>query len=325
MSATSAFSPVGATCGRNARRARIALVVTFLNEAAHLPRLLGSIGSQTEPPDQVLLVDDGSGDGSAEIASAFAAEQPYARALVRPRRTQQRDRLAAAPELQAFTWGVAHLDDGWDVVAKVDGDLELSPDLCAAVRDEFSRDPRLGLVGSYLSIQNPDGIWEREQHPEYHIRGANKFYRRACFEEIGPLPAFLGWDTIDELRARRAGWLTRSISPAAGDTRHLRPTGAYDGRLRAASRWGTCAWGYGAHPLWVLLGAVRRSSQRPYVLRGASYWIGWALAAARRSPRAEPELRAYTRREQLDTLWGRRRRVAPAQSEPAPVPQQPHP
>ena len=304
MSAISALSSVGAVGARTGGRARIALVVTFLNEAAHLPRLLGSIERQTEPPDQVLLVDDGSGDGSAEIASAFAAVQPYARALVRPRRAEQRDRLAAAPELQAFTWAVAQLDDGWEVVAKVDGDLELSADLCEAVRDEFSRDPRLGLVGSYLSIQNPNGIWEREPHPEHHIRGANKFYRRACFEEIEPLPAFLGWDTIDELRARRAGWLTRSISPPAGDSRHLRPTGAYDGRLRAARRWGTCAWGYGAHPLWVLLGAMKRSSQRPYVLRGASYWLGWALAAARRSPRAELELRAYTRREQLETLRG---------------------
>jgi poly-beta-1,6-N-acetyl-D-glucosamine synthase len=295
---------------KRAGRAHLAVVICFLNEAMHLPTLLESLMRQTEPPDQVLLVDDGSTDGSRTIAERCAARWAHVTALRRPPRPAATDRLARAPELQAFSWGVSRLAPGWDIVAKLDGDLKLSADLCEGVRDQFAADAQLGITGSYLSLITPDGRLEREQHRPDHVRGATKFYRRACFEAIAPVPAFLGWDTIDELRARQLGWATRSFSPKGGDSIHLRPTGAYDGRLRAYRRWGHCAWAYGAHPFWVVLGAVRRARRRPYVLAGASFWWGWAMAGMRGHPRAEPSLRAHTRKEQIGairaTLRGRR-------------------
>lgn len=294
-------------------RAHLAVLICFLNEAEHLATLLTSIERQTEPPDQLLLIDDGSTDGSVTIARAFAAAHPRVRVLQRPRRPAENDRLVDAPELQAFAWAVAHLEGKWDIVAKLDGDLELSPGLCEEVRDRFAEDPQLGIVGSYLSLIGPDGEFQHEHHRSDHVRGANKFYRRRCFEQIMPLPSVLGWDTIDELRARRCGWTTASFSPRSGDSLHLRPTGAHDGPLRAYRRWGRCAWGYGSHPLWVLLGSVRRGMQRPYVLCGVNFWWGWAAAALRRCPRAEPELRMFTRYEQLSAIrsfprrWSRAR------------------
>src|ERR1700722_16749443 len=107
------------------RRARLAVVVCFLNEAELLPALLGSIEAQSEPPEQLLLVDDGSTDGSGRLAPAFADRGGYAGAVSRPVRGPSGDRLAGAPELRAFLWGVGLLDPGWDIVAKLDGDLDL--------------------------------------------------------------------------------------------------------------------------------------------------------------------------------------------------------
>src|SRR5205085_9797890 len=104
-----------------------------------------------------------------------------------------------------------------------------------------------------------------------------------------------------------------SFALASGETVHLRPKGAYHGRLRACRRWGRGAWAYGAHPIWVLLSGVRRLADPPYALAGLSYMFGWAVAAARRSPRAEPEVRAYARREHLLELrrWIARRETPP--------------
>ncbi len=132
-----------------------------------------------------------------------------------------------------------------------------------------------------------------------HVRGANKFYRRTCYEQISPIPAQLGWDAFDELRARAAGWRTETFAATGGDVIHLRPTGGFDGLLRGYRRWGVCAWAYGAHPLGVLAGALRRARQRPVVLGGLFYLIGWAGAALSRYPRLEPETRAFARREDL--------------------------
>lgn len=291
-------------------RMRVAAVISFQNEADHLPRLLASIDAQTEPPDQLVFVDDGSGDESGALVGAYQAEHPWVVVLTRDGRADpERDRLADAPELRAFVAGVEALAEPWDVVAKIDGDLALSATLFADVRERFRADPRLGITGSYLSVIDGDGRLRREPHPEEHVRGPNKFYRRSCYEQITPLPTQLGWDTLDDLRARTRGWRTLSFAATAGDTIHLRPTGAHDGQLRAFRRWGLCAWAYGAHPLAVVLGAVHRARMRPYLLGGVSYLWGWLAAAVTGYPRVEPETRAFARREDLRRIGAIARRA----------------
>lgn len=283
-------------------RLRLAVVVAFADEERYLPRLLASIAGQSEPPDELLLVDDGSRDRSPELAEEFAAEHGYARVLRLPSRARAKDRLEGAPELKAFRWGVDQLQPGWQIVAKVDGDLELSATLCEEIRDAFLADPRLGITGSYLSTITPSGARKRERHVSQHVRGPNKFYRRECYELISPLPEHLGWDEIDTLRARRLGWHTRSLESRSGDSLHLRPTGSRDGSLRAFRRWGRCAWAYGAHPLWVLLIGLRFLFVRPFVLAGLAYLFGWLLSAARRYPRAEADVIAHCRVEEFDRV-----------------------
>jgi N-acetylglucosaminyl-diphospho-decaprenol L-rhamnosyltransferase len=288
---------------------RVALVISFQNEAEHLPRLLASLDAQTEPADQVILVDDGSTDQSNALAGEFARRHAdTAQVVSRERRPAVSDRLADAPELSAFVSGVAALAEPWDVVAKIDGDLALSDTLVADVRHRFRDDPGLGITGSYLAVEE-GGTRRREQHPAEHVRGPNKFYRRSCYEQITPLPTQLGWDTFDDLRARAAGWRTMSFAATGGDTLHLRPTGAHDGRLRAYRRWGLCAWAYGAHPLAVVLGAMRRSTRAPYALAGIHYLWGWCRGWAQGYPRIESETRAFGRAEDLRRIRSEFQRV----------------
>jgi hypothetical protein len=143
-----------------------------------------------------------------------------------------------------------------------------------------------------------------EHSQPWHVRGATKFYRADCWRAIEPLPAILGWDTIDETRARIAGWTVRSFALEGPPPLHLRPTGSHDGSLRGFRRRGAAAWGYGAHPLHVLASAAVRMAHRPFAAAGLAYLAGWAAAAVRRAPRAEPEARAHLRREQRARLHG---------------------
>lgn len=280
----------------------LAVIVPFLNEAEHLPSTLSSIAAQTRPPECLLLVDDGSTDGSSETAQAFAAAHVYARYERRPPRPPKRDRLATAAELVAFQWALEQLDGPFDVVAKLDADLELNPSHFEQIMTSFEGDPDLGLAGAYLSIRGPGGGLTREQHAADHVRGATKFYRRACMVDMGTLPTHLGWDAVDEVKARMHGWRTMSIELSGGDSIHLRPTGVYDGRLRAFSRWGECAYGYGSHPLNVLAGSIARTARRPYLVAGLAYAYGWVMAAVRGRPRAEPDVRRFKRSEELERL-----------------------
>jgi hypothetical protein len=209
--------------------------------------------------------------------------------------------MAEASELEAFDWGLAHVTESWDVAAKLDADLELPYDFFAEIEQRFEADPGLGMAGAYLSVLRDDGR-RRQRCPPQHVEGATSFYRRECFDQIFPLPRILGWDTIDEVRARMHGWRTRSFAIPSGDPLLLRRTGSHDGVLRGFRRAGLAAYAYGAHPLHVLASALVRTRDRPRLLGGMNYLIGWAEAALRRRPRAEREVRRTVRRESIARL-----------------------
>lgn len=276
---------------------RLLVIVPFLDEQDHLEDMLSSLARQSRRPDSLVLVDDGSTDGSTASAAAFAEQHPYATLLRRPRRPPA-DRLAGAPEWHAFLWALERTPMAYDVVAKLDADLRLTPDVLGELERRFADDERLGLAGAYLAERAGDGELKRHRCPPGHVEGATKFYRRACFEEISPVPAILGWDTLDEVRARLHGWHTTTFAIASGDPEHLRRMGSYDGLLRGFRRGGAAAWGYGAHPAHVLLSSAVRLAARPPVLCGMHYAAGWAAAALRRDPRAERAARELVRREQ---------------------------
>ena len=184
----------------------------------------------------------------------------------------------------------------------MDTDLELSASLFATIEAQFTRHPELGIAGAFLSALDENGEMERERGPVRHVRGPNKFYRRRCLEQIQPIPPFLGWDTIDEVKARMLGWETRSIALPDGDPIHLRPVGQHDGRLRAYRRWGRCAYGFGADPLYSVLVALSYSRHRPRGIAGLNYLWGWFFSYLCRAPRAAADVRRFVRAEQRAVL-----------------------
>jgi poly-beta-1,6-N-acetyl-D-glucosamine synthase len=278
------------------------VIVPFLNEETHIGTFLASLDRQTRRPERLVLVDDGSDDTSPATAAAFAAERPWVTVLNRPKRPPSADRLAGAPELLAFLWAAERELGDADVVVKMDADLELAPDHFERVLGELERDPRLGMAGVYLSARDPEGRLYTERHPVDHVRGPTRFYRRACFEAIMPIPTMLGWDGADEVRARARGWRTRSFTLGGTPSIHLRPTGVHDGRLRARVRWGLCAYAVGSHPLGVLAAAALQAPKPPRLIGGAAYVWGWVDAARRGAPRAPEDIRAAKRAEQRRRL-----------------------
>ena len=297
--------------GAHEHRLRVIVVAVFLNEEEHLPVFLASMAGQTRLPDLVLLVDDGSTDRSAEIASAFAETREHFRYMRLPPRPPARDRLAAANELKAFQYAVDHIGHNWDVIAKMDADLDLSPRTIETLEQAFLADNLLGIAGARLSERQRDGTLKPMGSPCEHVEGATKFYRRGCWETIAPIPPILGWDTLDGFHARMHGWRTQGFDIPGGDPIHLRVMGSHGSQLRSFRRWGVCSYGYGAHPLqvaWYSMVLMRK--RKPRLIGGIHYLAGWSTAWVRRSPRADPEIRAVVRQTQLSRVRQRLSRVA---------------
>jgi biofilm PGA synthesis N-glycosyltransferase PgaC len=279
---------------------RLALVVMILNEEEHLPTFLDSLAAQTRLPDRAVLVDDGSTDRSADVAADFARRHEWAKVVRRPARPPERDRLASASVWASFQSAVETLsaDYEFDVVAKVDADLRLTPRLLEEVEARFVADPALGLTGPYLSEVDAGGARQRLRWRPEHVGGATKFYRRECYADVFPLASLLNFDMVDEVKARSRGWRTASFEAVDGDPIHLRPHGTYDGALRGFRRWGRAEYVSGSHPLSVLYVGLQRLRAHPPVLGSLNYFGAWAAAAARRVPRFDAEVRALRRREQ---------------------------
>jgi poly-beta-1,6-N-acetyl-D-glucosamine synthase len=290
---------------------RLVIVSPVFNEAAHLGRTARSVAAQTRVPDRWIIVDDGSTDATLEVARELERELDFLTVIEAVDALPVgADNLGLAREAHAFNLGLRTA--GWtdfDLIGKLDGDVELPPEWFARLLDAFAASPDLGLAGGFLAEPGREG-WRRIPIPSHHVHGAVKLYRRECLEAIGGVPERLAWDTIDETYARMRGYRTLSLPGLVG--RHHRPWGSADGRLRGRARHGECAWILHYGPGWVTLRSAKVAMVSPRGLSGLAFLYGYWRAALRRTPQLEdPEFRRFVRGELRDRmvaqLPGRRR------------------
>jgi biofilm PGA synthesis N-glycosyltransferase PgaC len=289
------------------RRERLLIVSPVRNESAHIERVVRSVAGQSRPPDCWVVIDDQSDDDTPARLRRLQREVPFMRVLerVKPPSTDG-DRLGAALEAKAFNWALRQV--GWrefDLIGKLDGDIELPPDYFERLLREFAAAPALGLCGATLVEPTPAGRWERVRIPRHHVHGAVKLFRRECFEAVGGIRERLGWDTIDETCARMRGWETRTLRDLVA--RHHRPSATAQGVLRGRARHGECAWILHYPAAWVALRSLKLATQRPRGISGAAFLYGYARAGLNGVERVEdPGFREFTRRELRGRMLGRK-------------------
>ena len=282
--------------------ARYVVVTPVRDEIAHLAALYDAISAQSLRPVQWILVDDGSTDGSTELIEGWARRDPW---ITIVRRADRGHRAAGSGVMQAVQAGIDAISaPDWEFLVKLDADLELPDDYFERCLARFEADPRLGMGGGLVVDRGADGREALEQrHPDFHVRGATKIYRRACWDTIGPLPQAAGWDTIDELRACHGGWRTATFADIVAV--QGRTTGQRAGTWRDWTKNGRAAHAAGYHPAFVAARAVRNALQRPFGVKGVALAWGWAgCVLARRARLVDDELARYVRGQQLRRLVG---------------------
>lgn len=200
---------------------KVYIVIPAYNEAKFLPLLLNSLVSQTILPKKVVVVNDNSTDETAKIVQEFADKNVWLSLL---ETSSEAKHQPGSKVVQAFNKGFQTLDSDFDVILKLDADLELPTDYLEKIISHLNDNPKTGIVGGFAYIQKND-VWVLENLTDKeHVRGALKAYRKACFEAIGGLKPAMGWDTLDELLARFYGWEVATISSLK--VKHLKPTGS---------------------------------------------------------------------------------------------------
>ena len=134
-------------------RPTLTVLICARNERLVLPECLGHLAAQTEPADEIIVLDDGSTDSMVDWLT-----REYALTF-EPRGDSAEGRSAAWPALRVWrkpnSGKADSLNLGWrmargEIVVTLDADTYVEPPALAAVRDGFAEDPALGIAGGVL-------------------------------------------------------------------------------------------------------------------------------------------------------------------------------
>ncbi|MBX6751139.1 MAG: glycosyltransferase [Micromonosporaceae bacterium] len=188
----------------------VSVVIPVYNERENVAAAVRSIANGDYPEIEVVVVDDGSTDGSGDIVAALAL--PNVRLI----------RIPNAGKANALNVGIAHASH--DIIVMVDGDTVLEPDSLRMLVQPFA-DPRVGGVAGNVKVSNRRGLIGKWQHIEYvigfnldrrffellqcmpTIPGAIGAFRRRALADVGGVSdRTLAEDTDLTMAVIRAGW-----------------------------------------------------------------------------------------------------------------------
>lgn len=183
-----------------------ALITTCYQEAGAIDEFLDAVLAQTRPPDEIVIVDGGSNDGTAErIRERIAAGAPV-KLIVEPGANRSRGRNRAIEETRA------------EIIAVTDVGARPRQDWFEQIVAPLEADPAVDVVAGYYEAE-ADTAWEAavaaatvpkadEVREESFLPSARSVaFRRRAWERAGKYPEQF-WhneDTPFGLALRAAG------------------------------------------------------------------------------------------------------------------------
>lgn len=176
----------------------VSVIIPTFNRAHVLPRAINSVLTQSFEDYELLVVDDGSTDGTAELMASYMHGHPCVRYLVQP-----------ANEGVSAARNRGLKESRGRLIAFLDSDDEWLPDKLTAQVSFFDKAPRdVGLLyGGVRTVGASSWVFRPQArgwiHPLLLERNvihstSNVMIRREVFEKIGgfheQIPAIEDWD-----------------------------------------------------------------------------------------------------------------------------------
>lgn len=213
------------------------IITPAKNEAKYIEQTVNSIKKQILQPKKWVIVNDGSSDATQEIVERHMGD--YDRIVLVNKKKISAKRRRGQGVVEAFYEGYnLCANEDHDYVVKLDSDLLLDADYFSKIFEKFEREPKLGIASGVSYIEKA-GSWVPEwDETKGFTFGESKVYRRQCFEQIGGLVPYMGWDGIDHIKAVMLGWKASSFEDVI--FYHLRHEGTGTGLIKSSYEEGIC-------------------------------------------------------------------------------------
>jgi N-acetylglucosaminyltransferase len=129
----------------------LTVIVPAHNEELGLPATLDALRRQTVPPEEIIVVDDGSADRTGEVAASYGVT------VLRPPRN-------LGSKARAQNHALPHCRT--DLVLAVDADTVLAPDYIEKIKPAFA-DPEVVVAAGNVQTRFTRTVWERGRSIEY--------------------------------------------------------------------------------------------------------------------------------------------------------------
>ena len=200
---------------------RLAVVIPLFQHEAFIGRTLESVLAQSRPADRIIVLDDGSTDGSLAVARSFSA---------RGVEVHSRENRGVSTTVRELL-DLAATD--CDLIATLDSDDVLAPDRFARALPVFAADPEADLLVTGLRLVDADdhplaadhprrrwveAVWSRWEgagtdlvtwlgQANFAVSNSNFIARRRFFRKHPAKPYRFSYDYYLLLRAALAGSL----------------------------------------------------------------------------------------------------------------------
>lgn len=281
------------------RRDRYLLISPCRNEAKFMKNTLDSVVNQSIQPSKWVIVDDGSTDETPHILSAYARKYPFIEIVTRKNRGH---RSVGPGVIEAFYAGLDSVNkDNFEFLCKLDLDLKLPESYFEILMRRMDQNPRLGTCsGKPYFIDKTTGKLISENLGDENSIGASKFYRVACFKQIGGFVRQVMWDGIDGHRCRILGWIACSWDEPDLRFIHFRPMGSSQkGMISGRMRHGYGQYFMGTDLIYMTASALYRMTKPPFIAGGVAMWIGYIRSLLSKEKRLDdPSFRKFMRKYQ---------------------------
>ena len=246
------------------------IITPAKDEENYIEYTLESVCKQSLKPKRWIIVNDGSIDGTSKIVKKYMMRYSWITLIHNETITEERSE--GGKIIRAFYKGFNSIvDHDYDFIVKLDADLTLPENYFEKVANAFRANPRLGICGGRLFVEKYNKYITRNGFDNY-VPGAFKSYSKACFNDIGGIMPVLGWDGLDMLTAMYKGWDVEVLPLKV--TTH-RPTHSDYNRTKLNFLLGQTTWKMGSSFILIIIRTLVRLKQRPFILAGLSYFIGY--------------------------------------------------